>query len=296
MTEPLFYGAATALVTPFRGKRIDFDALERLIDRQIDGGIDALVALGTTGEPASVTPPERSAIIECAAARVGRRVPLIVGVGSNDTRAAVALAREAEQLGADALLAVTPYYNKTSERGLIEHFNAVADSVELPVILYDVPSRTGMTLPPRVVEELARHPNLCAVKEASGDLRQLTELAERCGGGVAIYSGCDDLVLPALALGARGVISVAGNLAPRAMHELVSQWLRGDVKRSRDIQLEYLPLARALSHPVNPIPVKAALAMMGLCEETLRLPLVPLDIDEREALARVLKRYGLVEG
>ena len=295
MQNPLFYGAATALVTPFRGNRIDFDALEKLIDRQIDAGIDALVLLGTTGEPASVTPPERSALVECAVARVGRRVPLIVGTGSNDTRTAVALSREAVQLGADGLLVVTPYYNRTSPKGLAEHYNAVADSVDAPIIMYNVPSRTGMNLPPRIVAELARHPNLCAVKEASGDLRQLTALAEACGDGVAIYSGCDDLVLPALALGARGVISVASNLVPREMHGLVAEWLRGDVKRSRALQLEYLPLMRALSAQVNPIPVKAALGMMGQIEETLRLPLAPLDAGEREALRRTLKQYDLIE-
>ena len=295
MQNPLFYGAATALVTPFRGNRIDFDALEKLIDRQIDAGIDALVLLGTTGEPASVTPPERSALVECAVARVGRRVPLIVGTGSNDTHTAVALSREAVQLGADGLLVVTPYYNRTSPKGLAEHYNAVADSVDAPIIMYNVPSRTGMNLPPRIVAELARHPNLCAVKEASGDLRQLTALAEACGDGVAIYSGCDDLVLPALALGARGVISVASNLVPREMHGLVAEWLRGDVKRSRALQLEYLPLMRALSAQVNPIPVKAALGMMGQIEETLRLPLAPLDTGEREALRRTLKQYDLIE-
>ncbi len=295
MQSPLFYGAATALVTPFKGNRIDFDAMEKLIDRQIDAGINALVVLGSTGEPAAITPPERSAIVECAVARAGQRVPLIVGTGSNDTRTAVAQSREAARLGADALLVVTPYYNRASPRGLAAHFNAVADSVDVPVIMYNVPSRTGMNLPPRMVAELARHPNLCAVKEASGDMRQLTELAERCGDGVAVYSGCDDLILPALALGARGVISVASNLVPQAITELTSQWLRGEVKRSRALQLEYLPLMRALSSPVNPIPVKAALGMMGEIEETLRPPLVPPDPGEREALRRTLKRYGLIE-
>lgn len=295
MQSTLFYGAATALVTPFRGGEIDFDALEGLIDFQIEGGIDALVVLGTTGEPASVTPAERSAIVECAAARVGRRVPLIVGTGSNDTRTAVALSREAVRLGADGLLVVTPYYNRTSARGLVEHYNAVADAADAPVIMYNVPSRTGMNLLPETVAELARHPNLCAVKEASGDIRQLTGLAELCGDGVAVYSGNDEMTLVALALGARGVISVASNLVPGVMHELVAGWLRGEVGRSRALQLEYMPLFRALSAQVNPIPVKAALGMMGRIEETMRLPLVPPDAGERDALRGVLKRYGLVE-
>ena len=193
----LFYGCGTALVTPFKGNRIDFDALEALIDWQLDSGVDAIVALGTTGEPATITDSERSAIIECAAARCAHMAPLVVGAGSNDTRRAIAQAIEAARLGADALLVVTPYYNRANRQGLVNHFTAVADSVDLPIIMYNVPSRTGVNLDADIVAELAKHPNLCAVKEASGSLRQMTDLAAACGDGIAVYCGNDDQVVPA---------------------------------------------------------------------------------------------------
>ena len=294
MHGKLFYGCGTALVTPFRGNRVDYDALEGLIDWQIECGADAIVVLGTTGEPPTITGSERSAIIECAAARIAGRVPLIVGTGSNDTRRAAAQSAEAQRLGADALLVVTPYYNKAGRDGLIAHYNAVADSVELPVILYNVPARTGMNLAPEVVAELARHPNLCAVKEASGSLAQMTELARLCGDGLAIYCGNDDQVVPAMALGARGVISVAANLIPGPMHDMAMDWLRGEGKRSLDAQLKYLPLIRRLFDEVSPIPVKAALSMMGKIENTLRLPLAPLDAERQEQLRREMKRLELL--
>lgn len=295
MQERLFYGCGTALVTPFKGNRVDFDALERLIDWQLDSGADAIVALGTTGEPATIAPSERSAIIECAAARCAHRAPLIVGAGSNDTRAAVSMSVEAVRLGADALLVVTPYYNRASRDGLIEHFNAVADSVDAPIIMYNVPARTGVNLDADTVAQLARHPNLCAVKEASGSLRQMTDLARACGDGVAVYCGNDDQVPPAMALGARGVISVAANLIPGLMHRMVMDWLRGDAKRCLDAQMEWLPLIRLLFDEVNPIPVKAALSMMGRIEDTLRLPLCPLDATRRERLRREMRRMELIE-
>ena len=291
----LFYGCGTALVTPFRGNRVDFDALEGLIDWQLDCGADAIVILGTTGEPATVSGSERSAIIECAAARCLHRAPLVVGTGSNDTRRAVAQSVEARRLGAEALLVVTPYYNRASRAGLIGHFNAVADSVDIPVIMYNVPARTGVNLDADTVAELAKHPNLCAVKEASGSLRQMTDLARACGEGVAVYCGNDDQVPAAMALGARGVISVAANIIPGVMSDMVSDWLRGEPKRCLEAQLEYLPLIRRLFDEVSPIPVKAALALMGRIENTLRLPLCPLDADKEEQLRRALKRVGLVE-
>ncbi len=290
----LFYGCGTALVTPFRGNRVDFDALEGLIDWQLDSGADAVVALGTTGEPAAVTDSERSAIIECAAARCLHRAPLVVGTGSNDTRRAVAQSVEARRLGADTLLVVTPYYNRASRAGLIAHFNAVADSVDIPVIMYNVPARTGVNLDAETVAELAKHPNLCAVKEASGSLRQMTDLARACGDGVAIYCGNDDQIPAAMALGARGAISVAANIIPGVMSDMVSDWLRGEPKKCLDAQMEYLPLIRCLFDEVNPIPVKAALAMMGKIENTLRLPLCPLDAEKQEQLRREMKRMKLI--
>ena len=290
----LFYGCGTALVTPFKGNRVDFDALEGLIDWQLDCGADAIVVLGTTGEPATVTESERSAIVECAAARCLHRAPLVVGAGSNDTRKAIAQSIEARRLGADALLVVTPYYNRASRAGLIGHYNAVADSVDIPVIMYNVPARTGVNLDADTVAELARHPNLCAVKEASGSLRQMTDLARACADGIAIYCGNDDQVPAAMALGARGVISVAANIIPGVMSDMVSDWLRGEPKKCLETQLEYLPLIRLLFDEVNPIPVKAALALMGRIENTLRLPLCPLDAEKEEQLRRALKRVGII--
>lgn len=290
----LFYGCGTALVTPFRGNRVDYDALEGLIDWQVESGVDALVVLGTTGEPPTISDSERSAIIECAAERIAGRVPLIVGAGSNDTRRAVSLSMEAQRLGADAILSVTPYYNKASREGLIAHFNAVADSVDVPVILYNVPSRTGLNLAPEVVAELAKHPNLCAVKEASGSLAQLTELARLCGDGLAIYCGNDDQAVPAMALGARGVISVAANVIPAQMRALAADWLRGEVRRSLEAQMKALPLIRLLFSEVSPIPVKAALAMMGRIENTLRLPLCPLAEDKQARLREVMEGLGVI--
>ena len=294
MRNAMFYGCGTALVTPFRGNRVDFDALEGLIDWQLEEGADALVILGTTGEPSTVTDAERPAIIECAVARAGRRAPVIVGTGSNDTRTAIRQSVEAQTLGADGLLVVTPYYNRASQEGLARHYAAIAERVELPIIMYNVPGRTGVNLLPQTVATLARHPNLCGIKEASGSLRQLTDLASACGEGVAVYCGNDDQVVPAMALGARGVISVAANVIPRQMHELAMAWFQGDPKKALALQLKALPLIRALFSEVSPIPVKAALARMGLIEETLRLPLWPLDEAKAEALGRELKRAGLV--
>ncbi len=290
----LFYGCGTALVTPFRDSRVDFDALEALIDWQIDSGADALVLLGTTGEPATLNASERCGVLECAVARCAGRVPVIAGTGSNCTRTAIEQSAAAQRIGADALLVVTPYYNKASRAGLIEHYNAIADSVRLPIIMYNVPGRTGMNLDPEAVAELARHPNLCAVKEASGSLSQLVGLAAACGDGIALYSGNDDQVLPAMALGARGVISVAGNVIPGQMHELAVSWLRGDVRRCRALQVEYLPLIRALFSEVSPIPVKAALAMMGRIDNALRLPLCPLDDEKTAVLRQIMARHGLI--
>ena len=294
MQNALFYGCGTALVTPFHGNRVDFDALENLIDWQIDEGVNALVILGTTGEPAAVTDSERTSVIECAVARAARRVPVIVGTGSNDTRTAVRHTIEAQMLGADAALVVTPYYNRCSQSGLIEHYTAIADQAELPVYMYNVPGRTGVNLDPPTVAELARHPNLRAVKEASGNLRQMVDLAAACGDGMALYCGNDDQVIPAMALGARGVISVAGNVIPRQMHEMAMLWLQGEHDRALALQMHCLPLIRALFSDVNPIPVKCALHQMGLIGEKLRLPLTPLDAPKAEALARELKRCELI--
>lgn len=296
MQGKLFYGSGVALVTPFRDQAVDYERLEKLIEWQIEAGTDALIVLGTTGEPSTIAPAERSAIIECAVERCAGRIPVYVGTGSNCTRTAIAQSVEAQRLGADGLLVVTPYYNKASQRGLIEHYNAIADSVEVPIIVYNVPGRTGLNLPPEVMLELAKHPLLCGFKEAATNPAQLMRLFELLGDGIAIYSGNDDLVLPMMALGARGVISVAANVAPAQVHAMAMGWLRGEIDASRRLQFDLLPLIRALFSEVSPIPVKAALAMMGRIADELRLPLVPLDDARRDALRREMQQLGLIAG
>ena len=295
MRNALFYGSGVALVTPFSGGKIDLGALEALIHWQIDMLTDAIIVLGTTGEPCTIAPMERAALIERAVSCVAGRVPLIVGAGANDTRTAIACAEQAQALGADGLLVVTPYYNKASREGLLAHYWAIADSVDIPIIAYNVPSRTGMNMPPEVVAELLKHPMIRGVKEASGDIRQMQRLAALCP-GAAIYAGNDDQAYAMMALGARGVISVVANVLPTAMHEMAASYLRGDVELSRAMQFALLDIADALFCEVSPIPVKAALAMMGRIEEELRLPLTPLEGEKRAALRKALAAWELVEG
>lgn len=290
----LFYGSATALVTPFEKGKVDFRALEALINWQISEGTDALVILGTTGEPSTLSREERRDVISCAAEAIAGRCPMIVGAGANCTKTAVAYASEAEALGADALLVVTPYYNKANDEGLLRHFTAIADAADLPVILYNVPGRTGLNLRPELAAKLAAHPRIRGVKEASGDITQLSRLAELTQGGMQLYAGNDGEVLPVLALGGSGVISVAANVIPGTMHALTQAWLDGDVVQARRLQLQILPLVRALFSDVNPIPVKAALAMMGRIRNELRLPLFPLDEQRERALRKALEEYGLL--
>lgn len=295
MRNALFYGSGVALVTPFSGGRIDLGALEALIHWQIDMLTDAIIVLGTTGEPCTIAPMERAALIERAVSCVAGRVPLIVGAGANDTRTAIACAEQAQALGADGLLVVTPYYNKASREGLLAHYWAIADSVDIPIIAYNVPSRTGMNMPPEVVAELLKHPMIRGVKEASGDIRQMQRLAALCP-GAAIYAGNDDQAYAMMALGARGVISVVANVLPTAMHEMAASYLRGDVELSREMQFALLDIADALFCEVSPIPVKAALSMMGRIEEELRLPLTPLEGEKPAALRKALAAWELVEG
>lgn len=295
MQGNLFYGSGVALITPFRSQRVDYDRLESLIDSQVEAGTDAIIILGTTGEPATVTPPERSSIIECAVSRCAGRLPLYVGTGSNSTKTAVEQSVEAMRLGADGLLVVTPYYSKASKGGLIEHYLTIADNVDIPIIVYNVPSRTGLNLPPEVMLELARHPLLCGFKEACADFSHVMRLFELVGDGVAIYSGNDELTLPMMALGARGVISVAANIVPEQMHAMAVGYLRGEIAAARALQFSLLPLIRALFAEVSPIPVKAALAMMGRVENCLRPPLCPLDDHNSAELRRQLRRLRLLE-
>lgn len=273
-----FTGFAPALITPFTAKgQVDLDAFGRLCRRQLDAGAAALVVLGTTGEPSTLTAQEREALITACVTQSAGRVPVIVGTGSNDTKAACRLAREAATLGADAQLCVTPYYNKTTQEGLIAHFCAVAEAAPLPLIAYNVPSRTGLNLLPETMARLCAHPGVVGVKEAAGDAAQLCELARVLGGEKALYSGNDDLAFITLALGGSGTISVYANAFPERMAALHSAFFAGDLARARALQLDMLPLVRALFSRPSPIPIKALMAHMGLCENVLRLPLVPMD-------------------
>ena len=294
MNDRLFRGLGTALITPFRGGEVDWAAYDNLIKRQIAAGADALIICGTTGEPATLTARERESLIRRAAELCQGRCAVVVGTGANDTSRAVKLSRQAQAAGADALLLVTPYYNKTTQAGLIAHYTAVAESVDLPLILYNVPSRTGLNLLPETAAALCRHENICGVKEASGNLSQIAALARLCGENIALYSGNDDQTLPVLALGGQGVISVAGNVCPEQMREITSRWFAGDAAGSRERQLALLPLIDALFSEVNPIPVKAALSMLGLCEDVLRLPLTPMEEPQRGKLRELLIRHKLL--
>ena len=290
----MFTGAMTALVTPFRGGEVDTRALEALVEAQIAGGIDALVPCGSTGEAATLTHEEHLAVVR-AVVRVARgRVPVIAGTGSNSTAEAIRLTRGAEEAGADAALLISPYYNKPTQDGIYRHYAAVADATGLPLILYNIPGRTGSNITPDTIARLARLPNIAGVKEASGNLAQVLEIIDESGPDFGIYSGDDILTLPIMAAGGHGVIAVGANLMPRAYVELTDALLAGDLERARMQNHRLLPLMMALTLEVNPIPVKTALAMMGQCADEFRLPLTPMSPGARVRLEDVLREYELV--
>ena len=289
----VFTGSATAMVTPFTGDGLNLKTLDQLVDYQLDGGTDALVVCGTTGEPSTMDISEEAVVISRTVERVGGRVPVIAGAGSNDTAFAVQSVRQAKNLGADALLLVTPYYNKTSQQGLIRHFLTIADATDLPILLYNVPSRTGLNLLPATLKELAKHENIVGVKEASGNIEQIAEIACTCP-ELALYSGNDDQVLPLLALGGKGVISVVANLLPGKTHDMVRLWMEGDIAGSRALQFELFPLIKALFSEVNPIPVKTALCDMGFDCGPLRLPLIEMQEATHARLREEMRRMGLL--
>lgn len=294
MKKPIFTGSAAAVATPFTGSGVDFPALRKHLDFLLENGTDALVVCGTTGEAATMSYEERMETVEAVVRHVDGRVPVIAGTGSNNTENAIALSRDAVSAGADGLLVVTPFYNKATQRGLIRHFAAVADSAERPVILYNVPSRTGVKCAAETYAQLAGHPNIQGVKEASGDLALVQKTRELCPEDFCIWSGNDDETAPIMLLGGKGVISVAANVAPDRMHDLTRACLEGDFVSAGRMQLELRALCEALFWEVNPIPVKTALALMGMCEEVFRLPLCEMEPENRERLAAVLQRYGLV--
>lgn len=292
--DPIFRGAATALITPLVPDGIDFDAFARVIDWQIEEGISALVIAGTTGEGSTLSDEEHRAAARFAVDHIAGRVPVIVGTGSNDTAYAVDLTRYCCDIGADAMLVVTPYYNKATQNGLIKMYTTIADASTKPLILYNVPSRTGVNLTPKSCAVLADHPNIAAVKEASGNISQIVELASLVGDKLDIYSGNDDQITPILSMGGAGVISVLSNILPKKTQEICNRFFNGDIKGSAQLQCELLPLINALFSEVNPIPVKAAMSMMGWCENYLRLPLTEMEQDHLSVLRECMRAQGLV--
>ncbi len=294
MSKPvLFTGAGVALVTPMdKDGRINYEKYRELIEYQITHGTDAIIAVGTTGEAPTLEDDEHLHAFEVAIDQIKGRVPLIAGTGSNNTDHCIYMSREAKAMGADGLLLVTPYYNKTSQRGLIQHYTTIASSVDLPIILYNVPSRTGVNLQPKTVAELSKIPNIVGLKQASGNFSETAEIAALCD--ITLYSGNDDQIVPLLALGGKGVISVLSNVIPQETHDICAAWFAGDAQRALDLQLQYLDLANALFMDVNPIPVKEAMNQMGWDVGNCRLPLYSMTDEMRARMTEVLKRYHLV--
>ena len=294
MKKTIFTGAATAIITPLNADGIDYEQFGRLIDWQINEGIDAIVVCGTTGEASTLTDEEHRDAIAFAVKQVAGRVPVIAGTGSNDTAYAIDLTRFACEAGVDGILLVTPYYNKATQKGLIQSFLAVADISTKPIILYNVPSRTGCNILPATAAILAEHPNIVAIKEASGNISQIAELAALTRGKLDIYSGNDDQIVPILALGGKGVISVLSNPMPKATSELCHRFFKGDIEGSLGMQLKLLPFINALFCEVNPIPVKAAMAAMGFCENSVRLPLTVMESEHEEKMLALMRELKLI--
>ncbi len=292
--NPIFRGAATALITPLTAAGVDYDSFGKLIDWQIGQGIDALVIAGTTGEGSTLTDEEHRAVVKYSVERVAGRVPVIAGTGSNDTAYAVDLTRYCCDVGADAMLVVTPYYNKATQKGLITMYKMIADASTKPLILYNVPSRTGVNIEPSTYAALADYPNIAAIKEANGNISKIVEAAALVGGKLDIYSGNDDQIVPILSMGGQGVISVLSNVAPKLAVEICDRFFRGDVAGAAKLQCELLPLIHALFCEVNPIPVKAGMAALGWCENYVRLPLTPMEPEHEEKLLALMRAHGLL--
>ena len=292
--KTIFRGAATALITPLTPAGVDYEALGKLIDWQIEQGIDALVIAGTTGEGATLTYDEHQEVIRYSVERAAGRVPIIAGSGSNDTSRAITLSRFSCDAGADALLVVTPYYNKATQKGLIAMYNTIADAVDKPIILYNVPSRTGVGIEPSTYLALAEHPNIVGIKEANGNISKIVETARLVGDKLDIYSGNDDQVVPVLSMGGSGVISVLSNVMPAQTHEMCERFFKGDLAGAAKLQMDYLPLINALFSEVNPIPVKAAMAAMGWCENYLRMPLTRMEPEHWEKLKTIMQAHKLI--
>lgn len=295
MKEPIFTGSGVALITPFQGGMVDYNALEQLLAFQLQNGTDAIIVCGTTGESSTMSYHERMRAIEFCVKHVDKRVPVIAGSGSNSTENAIALSRDARRAGADALLVVTPYYNKATQEGLVRHYRAIADAVDIPLILYNVPSRTGVNIAPETYASLAQHPNIAGTKEAGGDLSAIQRTRNLCPPDFTIWSGNDDETVPICALGGKGVISVVANIMPELMHRMVKHCLAGDYGAAGQLQLRLKPLCDAMFCEVNPIPVKTALAMLGKDTGELRLPLCPPTEEHAALIRKTLKEYGLLD-
>ena len=295
MKKTIFKGVATAIITPITKDGIDYEAFGKLIDWQIESGINAIVVCGTTGECATLTDEEHVSAIEFAVKRANKRIPIIAGTGSNDAAYAIWLTKEAERVGADAALVVTPYYNKTTQRGLIAMFEAIADNTDLPLILYNVPSRTGINIEPDTYVALSKHKNIVAIKEANGNISKMVETVAKLDGALDIYSGNDDQIVPVLAIGGKGVISVLSNVCPKETVELCNKFFEGDLEGSMELQKKYNEFISLLFCETNPIPVKAAMAKLGWCEDYLRLPLVPMETAHREKMFAEMKKLGIID-
>ncbi len=296
MKKTIFTGAATALVTPMNADTtVNYEVLRNLVNEQIEAGIDALVICGTTGEKSTLSYKEHVKVIEEAIKTADGRVPIIAGAGSNDTVYSVGLCKEAISLGADALLSVTPYYNKASQAGLIAHYNYIADRIDKPLIVYNVPSRTGVSIQPETYLELSKHENIVAIKEANGDVSSVAKTKQLVGDALDIYSGNDDQIIPIMSLGGKGVISVLSNIVPKETHDMCMAYLNGDTKKAAELQLKYIPFINALFSDVNPIPVKEAMNLMGKNVGPVRLPLVPMNEAKKQEMIKIMSNLGLIK-
>ena len=290
----IFTGSCVALVTPFRDNKIDFDRFRELIDWHIENGTDAILVAGTTGETSTLTDQEHLDLLRVAGEHIAGRVPYIAGTGSNDTAYSIMLSKYAEEQGADAVLVINPYYNKSTQKGIYVHIKAIADAIKVPIIVYNVPSRTGANISVSTMQKLAVIPNVQAVKEASGDISQITEIARTCGDKMDVYSGNDDQTLPILSVGGKGIISVSANIIPKDMHDLVATFMDGDVDKARKMQFDTNLINLAMFYETNPIPVKTAMRLLGTDTGEMRLPLVEMEEANEARLVEALKEYGLL--
>lgn len=290
----IFTGSCVALVTPFKDNKIDFERFRALIDWHIENGTDAILVAGTTGETSTLTDQEHLDLLRVAGEHIAGRVPYIAGTGSNDTAYSIMLSKYAEEQGADAVLVINPYYNKSTQKGIYVHIKAIADAIKVPIIVYNVPSRTGANISVSTMQKLAEIPNVQAVKEASGDISQITEIARTCGGKLDVYSGNDDQTLPILSVGGKGIISVSANIIPKDMHDLVAAFMSGDVDKAREMQFSTNLINLAMFYETNPIPVKTAMRLLGTDTGEMRLPLVEMEEANEARLVEALKEYGLL--